>query len=773
MTSFKARLLAATCIALASSAATAHAQTTAPAEAVALDEVVVTATRRAERLQDVPLAVSAVSGDQLVKTGGKSVTDLQYSVSGVQFGTTPNDSGFRLRGVGSAGGFTSSSESPVGLVVDGVVVPFGSPVDSLGDLERVEVLKGPQGTQFGKNASSGVISITTRKPSLGAPTADIFASYGSLNERDIHGGFTVPLSDQLAIGVFLFDKAYDGFVRNVVRKEDWGGIHNNGARAKLYWKPSDTFSAYLIGDYSKQRQKGPGQLWTLNKAPTTDNNFLPPFTNLAALGVTPGASNNESVEDGGGTLGSKNYGTSLELNWDLGEYTLTSLSAYRGYKDDPYNYSIDGSPQAKFTAQARGLKKSQLSQELRLTSPGDKALTYVAGVFVSRLKTENTGESAQLRPATPFSLVPVVSITAGLNHGETTTDSAAVFIDGRFKLSDTLSLLGGARMTKDKVEASNWSEADPSLPPFLTAGGSTVPYAPRALQTGKTSKSSPSGRIGLEFKPSADVLIFGTVARGYLGPTVTFSALSGTRTNVAPQTVDDITIGAKTTLLDRRLTLNGNIFHDKYTDLQTAVLRNNEFVTENAGGLKATGFEIEANLRVNASLKLNASTTYSDAKYTDYLTACPNNVLAAGAAAVASTCNAPGSTTANPLYQAKGQTLAGAPKITTVVGGSFEHAISSALTFDASANYSYRSKTQNAVGNPNTEQKGYGVLNVSAGIGPEDRQWRVGVFARNLLDQDFNAAIITLPFQSGYDGYINWRTREARRTIGVSLEGHF
>ncbi len=775
MADFKSRLLTATSLAMAIGGA-AHAQTAQPAQsdaAVAIDEIVVTATRRAERLQDVPLAVSAVSGDQLAASGAKTVTDLQYSVSGVQFGTTPNDSGFRLRGVGSAGGFTSSSESPVGLVVDGVVVPFGSPVDSLGDLERVEVLKGPQGTQFGKNASSGVISITTRKPSLTKSTGDFFASYGSLNERDIHGGFTAPLGDTLAIGLYAYDKAYDGYVHNVVRHEDWGGIHNNGARGKLYFKPSDTFSAYFIADYSKQRQKGPGQLWTLNKAPTGDSNFLAPFTSLSSLGVTASASNDKSIEDGGGTLGSKNYGTSLELNWELGDYTLTSLSAYRGYKDDPYNYAIDGSPQAKFTAQARGQKKSQASQELRLTSPSDKPLTYVAGVFVSELKTENTGESAQLRPATPFSTVPVVSITAGLNHGTTKTDSAAVFFDGRYKLTDALSLLGGARMTKDKVEASNWSELDTSLPAFLTAGGTVVPYTPRALQVGKTSKSSPSGRIGLDYKPSDDVLIFGTIARGYLGPTVTSSALSGTRTNVAPQTVDDVTIGAKTTLLDHRLTLNGNIFYDKYTDLQTAVLRNNEFVTENAGGLTAKGFELEANLRVNSSLRLNASTTYSDAHYTDYLTSCPNSVMAAGAAAIAAKCNATGSTAANPLYQAKGQPLAGAPKVTAVIGASYEHEITNALSLDAAVNYSYRTKTQNSVGDANTIQKGYGVLNVSAGVGPEDRQWRVGVFARNLLKQNFNAAIITLPFQSGYDGYINWRTREAERTLGVTLEGHF
>ncbi len=768
MNGFKISLLAATGVSVAVGGA-AHAEQASSAKGattespIAIEEVVVTATRRSERLQDVPLAVSAVSGDQLAATGAKQVTDLQYSVSGVQFGNTPNDSGFRLRGVGSAGGFTSSSESPVGLVVDGVVAPFGSPADSLGDLERVEVLKGPQGTQFGKNASSGVISITTRKPSLTQATVDVFASYGSLNERDVHGGVTAPLSDTLAVGLFVYDKAYDGFIHNVVRNEDWGGIHNNGARGKLYWKPSDTFSAYLIGDYSRQRQKGPGQLWTINKAPASDL----AFSNLSSLGVTAGASNDESVEEGAGSFATTNLGGSLELNWEAGDYTLTSLSAYRGYKEDPFTYAIDGSSLARFTAQAKGSVKTQASQEFRITSPSGGRLSYVAGLFLSRLEVENRGESAQLRPALQYGSSYTISITAGFNHTQTTTDSAAIFADGRFKLTDTLSLLGGARFTKDKIEAANWTTVDPSL------DSSVVGNVARARVTGESSKTSPSGRIGLDWKPSDNVLVFGTVARGYLGPTVTFSALSGTKTNVAPQTVDDVTVGAKTTLLDRRLTLNGNIFYDKYTDLQTAVLRNNEFVTENAGGLEAKGFEIEANLRVNSFLKLNASTTYSDAKYTDYITSCPNSIVNAGTAAVAAKCNATGSTSANPLYQAAGQPLAGAPKVTAVLGASFERPITNALTLDASANYSYRTKTQNSVGDANTIQKGYGVLNVSAGIGPEDRQWRVGVFARNLLKQDFNAAVITLPFQSGYDGYINWRTREAERTIGVTLEGHF
>ena len=188
-------------------------------------DIIVTATRRAERLQDVPIAVSALSGDQLAATGFKDLTNIAYTFSGVQFGTTPNDAGFRVRGVGTLGGFTSASEAPVGLVVDNVVIGFGSPVNSLGDLERIEVLKGPQGTQFGKNASSGVINITTKKPELGEFNGNVFASYGSFDERDIHGAVNIPIGSKAALNIYAFDRAYDGFIKNVVRDETWGGQH--------------------------------------------------------------------------------------------------------------------------------------------------------------------------------------------------------------------------------------------------------------------------------------------------------------------------------------------------------------------------------------------------------------------------------------------------------------------------------------------------------------------------------------------------------------------
>ncbi len=745
-------------------------------------DIIVTASRRKERLQDVPLAVSAVTAKQLASTGFKDLTNIAYTFSGVEHGDSPNDAGYRVRGVGQLGGFTSASEQPVGLVVDNVVVGIGNPVNSLGDLERIEVLKGPQGTQFGKNASSGVINITTARPNMDAVGGSIFASYGSLEERDIHGSINLPVSSNAALNIFAYDRANDGFIQNTVLNKKWGGGENYGARAKFLFEPSDDFSIYIIGDYARTHQDGPGQTWTLNKLTTADaapgGIFGLPFVNLAALGVTPSDSNNVSIENTDTSFDADNYGASVQLDWKMGGHTLTSVSAFRGYKEQPYTYGIDGAPYTKFNAKASGELKRFFSEELRLTSPSGNTIEYVGGLYLSRQETgRGNGQSATLSPALPYNPFPTISITNGYNVTNTTTDSQALFVDGKIHLADTLSILGGARVTHDVVNSSNYSYADTSLAPFVAPAPSngftpsgTLPYTPKALQSGRITKTNVSGRVGLEYKPDNNLLFFGTYARGYLGPTVTFSGLTGTKSNVAPQTVDDLTVGAKMQFLNRTLTLNANVFYDKYKDLQTSVFNGTEFLTENAGGAEVKGFEVEMVARPVRNFSANVSLTYSDAKFTDYITACPTPILIAGTQLV--NCNATGSTSSTPLYQAAGQVLPGAPLYTIVAGVNYDHPISDSLKLDMSGNISFRSKTQSSVGDINTVQKAYSIVNLSAGIGNVDGKWRLGVFARNLFKANFNSAIIGLPFSNNGD-YVNWRTRESSRTLGVSLEGKF
>lgn len=741
-------------------------------ESLSLEEIVVTATRREERLQDVPISVSVVSGEQLADSAFKDLTDIQYTLPGVYFGVSPNDAGFRLRGVGTAGGYSSSSEQNVGTVVDGVVIPFGNPVSSLGDVDRVEALKGPQGTQFGKNASSGVISITTTRPDLENYSGNAYASYGSLNERDIHGSVNIPLGGTVAAQIFAFDRAYDGFVDNVVLNQEWGGSRSDGVRGKLLWKPSSDFSAYVIADYSDTRTTGPGQLWTLKAlSPIYDPYFGAPFVNLAALGVTPGLDNDKSIDNYTGNQETTNYGVSLQMDLNLGAYTLTSVSAYRALDSFPTTFSIDASPLTRFEAQAQSGQSTFVSQELRITSPVTGPFSYVGGFYFSHQIAGGLPESAQLHPD-PTNPALVVSITNGIGQAQTGTTSAAAFVDGSFKITDELRLIAGGRVTHDHVEASTFSVVDPSLPPFdppppFGSGPSgTTPYAPNPFKAAETAKTDFSGRIGPELK-TGDSLFYATYARGYLGPTVTFSQLTSTQSLVKPQTVDDVTIGAKTQFLDHRLTINGDLFYDKYKDLQTAVFDGLEFITQNAGGMTAKGFEIETSYRLARHVGVNAGYSYSHDFFTNYLTTCPASIEVQGPAVTAARCSNAGGT-----FQAAGSQLPGAPESTVTAGATYDYNLSDAFAFDAAASYYFRDSVYGAAGDTTTIEPSYGIFNLNFGIGAPSRAWRLGFFARNLFDKQFGSAVIAVPFANP-GTTVNWATREGRRTLGVSIEGRF
>lgn len=757
-------------------AVSANAQTTSPTSSAAesgaaqgevVTEVVVTATRRSERLQDVPLAVSVVAAEQLAATGFKNLSDVQYQSPGVTIlpASSTTDNGIRLRGVGTAAAFASSSEQNVGLVVDNVVVPFGSPVGSLGDVDRVEILKGPQGTQFGKNASSGVISVTTSKPKMDRFSGFGFASYGSLNEHDVNGGVNLPFNDTLAAQVFAFDRGYDGFIHNKVQGRDWGGNHTSGARGKLLWTPTSAFSAYLIADYTHSDTKGTNP-WTLNSLPPTGS-----FASASALsGVTPGRDNDVSIENYGGDTISANYGASLELNYELGDYTLTSISAWREYRVSASDYSIDASDWNTFTAQSGANKDRFYSQEVRLTSPSGRPLQYIAGVYASQLQVGlGSVSSAQYRPLFAVDPSLIVSISNGIGTVETTSKSVAAFVDGTFALNDAVKLIGGLRVNHDKVDAHSYSVADPAYPSGPSAAGFVVPYTPNALATSSVSGSDWSGRLGLEYRPKTDVMVYGTLARGYLGPTTTFSILSNTKSEVRPQTVTDVTLGAKTQFLDRRLTLNGNVFYDKYKNLQTSVFKNAEFITGNAGGLKSRGFEVEASLRATREVTLSAGYSYVKATYTDYLTDCPISILLGAAGASDPRClTGPAGT----QYQAKGQDLVGAPRNTLNLAASFDHPLANGFAIDGAVSYYYRDKTYSTAGDEATRLPAYDLVNLNLGLGAADGAWRVGLFARNLFDKHFNLGMLGAAF-APTGTLLNTVNREGRRTAGVSLSARF
>ncbi|WP_246027436.1 TonB-dependent receptor [Novosphingobium umbonatum] len=742
----------------------------APEQVAAPGDIVVTASRRAERLQDVPIAVSAIGAAQIKSGGFQQLTDIQYQVSGVQFGNSPNDAGFRLRGVGTAGGYSSSSEQNVGTVVDGVVIPFGNPVGSLGDLERVEALKGPQGTQFGKNASSGVINITTAKPKFGVLSGKVFASYGELNEVNTNASVNIPVSANSALAVYAYYRSNDGFVNNVVRHEKWGGTINSGVRAKYFYEPSDDLSFYLIGDYSRNVGRGPGQLWTINSLPNSYGTAAGAlatarFANLASLGVTPGLTNDKSVENSAGYNSEQNYGGSLEINKKLGNYNLTSITAYRGFVQGAAAYAIDATSYSIFTAREMPKPQSFISEELRLSSASGSKLEFIGGIYASSRKvgSPNFYSAAQLRPALPFATT-TINISAGKTNTQTKSDSVAGFVDGKYHVTEQFALIGGFRYQYDWVKSSSVTTLDEQyMPGTVVDGGFVVPYTARPMSTGSVSKGGWSGKAGANYKINRDVMLFGTIARGYLGPTVTFSGLTGTRSDVNPQTVRDIALGIKSQLFNRAVTFNASVFFDQYKNLQTSVFNGTEFLTQNAGGFNANGFEFDANWRVSPEFSLRGGMTYSETKFTDYETACPAVVKAAY------TCYTKNGTS---LVQAAGEPLSGAPKVSATFGADVKVPINDRLNFDWSANFYYRSRVQYDVASAVSSQPGYYTIGLNTGVGDAEGKWRVGVFARNLLDKRFVASVIGMPFADA-GATVNWLTREGRRTVGVSATMSF
>ena len=366
----------------------AFAQDAAPADDDAVSEIIVTAQKREERLQDVPVAVSVISGATLANQGGVNLESAQYLVPTLNFrksGTTINQSLF-LRGVGTST-FSIAGEPSVSTVLDGVVYSrAGEAFADLVDIERIEVLRGPQGTLFGKNASAGVVNIISKRPT-DEFEGTIEASFFTKSEYRGRGIINLPVSDNVRSRFTGFYGRYDGNIRNIAANvnDRVNGYKHYGFRGIVEADLSDTVKATLIADYRKSNDDCCAEV--IGTAPTG-------LGLLALAGINFQRDNTRTINQNLVTQTiEKSYGSSLQLDAELGGQTVTSITAYRKYnnreiRDGDFvgaafaglNQLHDDGPQTGKT----------FSQELRLTSPGKQRLDYVLGAFYSRAQSERT-----------------------------------------------------------------------------------------------------------------------------------------------------------------------------------------------------------------------------------------------------------------------------------------------------------------------------------------------------------------------------------------------
>jgi len=718
-----------------------------PVESLApLEEVVVTSQKREERLQDVPLSVAVVSAEQLQAYSFNETTDIQYLVPGVTVTNSagPRNFGFFIRGIGTSSFASESIEGSVGYVLDGIVLgQAGASLADLPDIERLEVLRGPQATLFGKNASAGIINVVTRAPT------ETFSAHGSVSwagpdaERKVSGWASGPITDSVLYSFSARLNKRDGYIDNVPDGRKLNDRDDYGFRGKLQLTPSDRLQVMLIGDW--WRRDAQCCIWTLRSAGGTPPSGTEQLSLLA--GVIPGWDNWQQNIDGDVFSRTRSYGASMQADYEVGGgYALTSITAWRRWINSD-GLDSDSSPLNLLDVNSADFAQRQWTQELRLTSPVGGFFDYVAGLFY--FDGAVTSVSTQLFPTLPFPFFNKVV------RNEAGTRNAAIFGQANLHFTDQLRFILGARVLEEKTHASKLRR-DPRLQittPVVSASKSDDPIL---------------WRTGLQYDFTSDVMGFATATRGYKGGGYDTNIGIAALPDVRPEKPTSYEVGLRTSWLQQRLLLNVTAFNTHVEDYQVAArdpaLGASVYRISN-GEAKSRGVEAELTSRPfrEIDLTLVANAAYTDARWGTY----PGATCYSG--------QTPAQGCVNNTQDLSDERVPFSPDWSANISSHYQtHLLSpsTALFFDLGVNY--RSKMGIAFPNdPNTIEDGLTLVNASIGFSAQDGRWKLALFGKNLTDEHYAAVIFPTPLGAAPRNYSQFIPYEAQRIVGVSLDVFF
>ncbi|MDB5996008.1 MAG: TonB-dependent receptor [Pseudomonas sp.] len=590
----------------------------------ALKTVTVTAQHREETLQEVPVAVSAIQGTSLVADGVRNIGDITTFVPNVAAKNPDGDGRPRwyIRGLGT-GDTGAATVFPVGIYADDVYL--NAPIAGGGplfDLERIEILRGPQGTLYGKNTTAGAVNIISKKPTF---DTDGFGTigFGSKNERIVSGAIGGALVDEkLAARVSLYSEERDGFQKNLVDDNTYGDVNKKAVRLQFLAQLNPDLDA-LLKVHSRE-YKGDGSNGSLPVGRYYNVGYQRPDGRNIALNVNEDSKLNHD-------------GTSLTLNWHLGDYTLTSISAYdyiRGQSTSDADYT----PYEVNGAAISDNKYSQYSQEIRLASPQQETLRWLAGAHYFH---EDLDSSSQ-RIITPG---PTPNGTGSNQTGgatdfrdlsyDHTTDSYALFGNLTYDFTDNFSVTGGLRWTQEKKDI----DLDLTQLTRTTANGPLVRLGGVGTNGSRDeNKTWEAWTYDLtpEYRINDNVRVFFRYAHGFRsgGFNTGLSTSLAQLTTVDPEQLDAYEIGLKSEWFDHRLTANANLFYYDYSDIQVNLLTVNNGVLTTAltNGAKGTvkGAELELEGQPTDFLHLRAAVSFLDTEYTDFKNTNPNTGAVTG-----------------------------------------------------------------------------------------------------------------------------------------------
>lgn len=863
--------------------------------------IVVVAQGREQLLSDVPVAVSAVNAETLENTGANDIRQLNQVVPSLLVSSTGNEANgsARIRGIGTVGD-NPGLESSVAVFIDGVYRSrSGIGLNELGEIDRVEVLRGPQGTLFGRNASAGLISVYSKKPEFEFGGFGE-ATYGNYDNIRVAGGLTGPISETLAA---RFDGVYekrDGFLQDVTNNVDLGNRDRYFVKGQLLWEPVDTVSFRFIADYTNRDERCCGAVYLGRDFNPLIGNLNEPSTPLSPLQA--GGNNIINVlRDMGQPLSSFNDpfnrqtfvtrgrtydgsttdgGVSLEVNWDMGGATLTSITGYREYKNSQASDTDYSAVDILYRADDEDAQFRQFktfSQELRLQGEAfDGALDWLVGAYyadedltvrdnlrfgsqygrfascrlvsgaLGALYSPNSAGCLAARPALFGAASPL--IYAGIDRLDSINDRGslsdryfqnsrnyAFFTHNIIHFTDKLDLTLGLRYTNERkrfnATFSNDNTAcvqnqaalsslltNPAL--AATAGGiiglscqgnSTAELNGVSIND-RRNESEFTGTAVLSWKPTDDILFYGSFSRGYKAggfnldrsalksPIATFASLGGAQALVQglqfdPEFVDAYELGAKYS--SGPLTINLALFRQEFENFQLNTFNGTVFLVQTVNGctsdlgggdrdlsaatgrcapddvsygVKAQGVELEASVRPARNFTVNAGLTYAKTEYRDNLVGNKN-----------------GSPLDPALRKLPGDNLSNAPEITFTGSMAWtpdigDSGLSGLVYVDTRMTEGYNTGSD-LFGQK--EQPSFTLVNARVGLRGPDQKWAVELWAQNLFDVNYTQVAFNSPFQAGTTSapFVDPQFPGGRqifsaflaepRTYGVTLRGRF
>ena len=778
----------------APSAQAAEARDSAKADG--LENIIVTARRREEQVQEVPLAISVLNSAAIESTGTFNVGKLNQLQPSIQFySSNPRNSAANIRGLGAPFGLTNDGiEQGVGLYVDQVYhARSASAVIDFLDVDQVEVLRGPQGTLYGKNTTAGAINITSRKPSF-TPEGRGELTYGNYGFVQARGSVSGPLiDDKLAYRLGTSFTSRDGTTYNVTTGKHINEQDNLGFKGTLLLRASDALDLTLSGDYSRQEPLGFGQYYVrtgstqrpLNRQyaglAAASGNYVPPSFNAFDRKTDLDADMRANTTVGG---------VSLLAEWDVGPGTLTSVSAWRLWDWDPANdRDFIGLPIT--TISQNPSKQRQWSQEVRYSASGEK-IDYVVGVYAFYQTIDTAGVQEQGTEASRWLLSGANATNPAILNGLRAENdiglkntSLATFGQLTWHVGEKLRLQPGLRVNYDKKDGKYIATVTNGTNTPLTAAQIGV-LAPQAYEP-QFSDTNVSGDFTVSYDLAANVLGYATYARSFKSGGINLSGLPLDANNapitavqtVEPEKVNHYEAGLKTQWFDRLVTANFAGFWTEISDYQATVTNSQANVIRgylaNADKVRVRGVEVDLSVRPTDRVNLYVNSAFTDHEYESFPDApCPPELSGGTTATAANPPSAPGTPGgfSPAACDISGQWLPGISKVALSYG--LDYTLPTELLGFVGSAYagfdgSYRSKfSSNASRSVYTDIDGYSLANFRAGF-RTDRGWDVYAWVRNAFDEEYFDFLST---QSGSTGLVVGQPADPR-TYGVTVKASF